>query len=83
MKREIDNILENYYQKRIDLLEVRKRLIILFSVIASNCFDSGFNISNQSECFNAEYRDIYLLFTEDDLKKYEKLRSDAVFKHCS
>ena len=79
MRKEIDNILEDYYQKRIDLLEVRKQLLLLFGVIASACFDSGFNISN--ERFNAEFRDDYSLFDEDDTKKYEQLRNDAVFKH--
>jgi hypothetical protein len=32
MRKGIDNILEEYYQKRIDLLEVRKQLLLLFSV---------------------------------------------------
>jgi hypothetical protein len=78
MKKEIDYILEEYYQKRIDLLEARKQLLLLFSVIASASFDSGFNISN--ERFNAEFRDDYLLFDEDDIKKYEQLKNDAIFK---
>lgn len=32
MRNDIDNILEEYYQKRIDLLEVRKQLLLLYNV---------------------------------------------------
>lgn len=39
MGEKIDKILEDYYQKRIDLLEVRKQLLLLFSVSNSALID--------------------------------------------
>ena len=35
MEEKLDQILEDFYQNNIDLLEVRKQLLLLFSVSAS------------------------------------------------
>lgn len=51
-------------------------LLELIESISNKMFDSGFNIS--TEYFNAEYRDSYDLFNNNDKTKYEIIKKSCI-----
>ncbi len=56
IRERLDNILEDYHQGKIDLLEVRKEVLILFDV--SNLFDHKTIESIRNSSSDAEARRI-------------------------
>jgi hypothetical protein len=43
MNEEVDNILNDYYEKKYDLLEVRKKILILFKDKIKKAEEKGYN----------------------------------------
>ena len=79
MKQKMIDILIEIEKGRKDAIEAHQELLDLFGVMASACFDEGFNMSN--ERYNAEFRDEYGLFDEDDTKMYEQNRNICIQHH--
>jgi hypothetical protein len=79
MKNKMIDIVIQVEKGEKDAIDAHQELLDLFGVMASACFDEGFNMSN--ERYNAEFRDDYSLFDEDDIKRYEQNRTIVIQQH--
>jgi hypothetical protein len=66
-------LLDEYLVQWLNTLDLGK--------MVGESFDMGFNISNEK--FNAELRDQYEAFDDEDHKRYEASRNDCIEKYTT